>query len=53
MLPPRLSKIQVVVVPVPFKEDEGNQLNKYCNEIFAVLKKAGVRVFFDDRYIVL
>lgn len=27
VLPPRLSKIQVVVVPVPFKEDEGNQLN--------------------------
>jgi len=39
----------VVIVPVPFKEDTNSELNKKAQELFVILKKAGVRVFFDDR----
>jgi prolyl-tRNA synthetase len=44
-LPPKVAPVQVVIVPV----NDDKKLVKAGNEIFEELKKAGVRVKFDER----
>ena len=47
-LPPVVAPIQVVIVPVPFKE-EGEAVGKAAVEILEILRSAGLRVHLDDR----
>jgi prolyl-tRNA synthetase len=49
VLPPRIAPIQVVIVPIYKTDDEKALVLGRCNEIFAELKKAGIRVHLDDR----
>ena len=49
VLPPRVAQIQVVIVPILNKGDDAQALTKTINDVYAGLKKAGVRVHVDDR----
>eukprot|EP00455_Lapot_gusevi_P017430 TRINITY_DN1929_c0_g1_i2.p1 TRINITY_DN1929_c0_g1~~TRINITY_DN1929_c0_g1_i2.p1 ORF type:complete len:732 (+),score=358.51 TRINITY_DN1929_c0_g1_i2:53-2197(+) len=51
VLPPRVAPIQVVLVPIFYKntEEERNSLVSRCEAIFNELKAQGVRVHIDDR----
>jgi prolyl-tRNA synthetase family I len=49
VLPPRIAPIQVVIVPIYKTDEEKALVLGRCNEIFAELKKAGIRVHLDDR----
>jgi len=48
VLPPKVAQIQVVIVPIIFKDD-GDNVIKQCHELANKLKSAGVRVKVDDR----
>jgi len=48
VLPPNIAPIQVVVIPIPYKEKE-KEINKACEDIAKALKKAGFRVELDLR----
>jgi len=48
VLPPEIAPVQVVIVPIPYKEKE-EQINKACENIAAKLNKAGVRAELDNR----
>ena len=59
MLPPEVAPIQVVIVPIVYSsegksakreesEGEGVEVEKVCFTVYEELKKAGIRVFFDD-----
>lgn len=48
VLPPKIAPVQVVVIPIPYKGKE-TQINKTCEDIAAILKKADVRVELDLR----
>ncbi|MEM2889361.1 MAG: proline--tRNA ligase [Candidatus Bathyarchaeia archaeon] len=47
VLPPEVAPVQVVVVPIPYKEKEG-EVNAYAKMVFEAVKKAGFRVKLDD-----
>ena len=49
VLPPRVAMIQVVIVPITYKEDTENTIVSKVRELGDILKAAGVRVFVDDR----
>lgn len=49
ILPPRIAKIQVVIVPVIFKDTEKEKLFAKAKELEQLLSKAGIRVTCDDR----
>ena len=38
----------MVIVPIVFKGDDAASINSKANELYDVLKKAGVRVHLDD-----
>jgi prolyl-tRNA synthetase len=48
VLPPKIAPIQVVVVPVPYK-DKGKQVNAACETVSSKLKEAGFSVELDLR----
>jgi prolyl-tRNA synthetase len=48
ILPPRIAPLQVVIVPIYKGDDKKEQLDAKGKEIAAVLKKAGIRVKFDN-----
>lgn len=48
VLPPRIAPIQVIVVPIPYKE-KSEIVNKKCLEVVEKLKKAGFRAEADTR----
>jgi prolyl-tRNA synthetase len=49
VLPPKIAPVQVVVVPIFNKDaDAKAKINDYAHELIATLRKAGVRVKFDD-----
>lgn len=48
VLPPRVASTQVVIVPIPFKDQE-EMVMKHAEELYTVLKKGGIRVTFDDK----
>jgi prolyl-tRNA synthetase len=48
VLPPKIAPIQVVIIPVLYKEMEG-QINKTCEAVASKLKEANVRVELDIR----
>ena len=47
-LPPDVAPYQVVIIPIIFKKG-AEEVLKYCKEMADNLKKAGLRVHFDDR----
>ncbi len=49
VLPPRVAQIQVVIVPITYKDDDTTAIYSKCEELAKLLKEAGVRVTFDDR----
>jgi len=49
VLPPRVAHIQVVIVPITYKDDDSSSIVSVAETIFAQLKKIGVRVYLDDR----
>ncbi len=48
VIPPALSPVQAVIIPILFKGKEGNVLEK-AREFEAELRKAGIRTQVDDR----
>mgnify|MGYP002631382009 CR=1 FL=1 len=51
VLPPKVAQVQVVIIAIEKVGDESTDIMKCCNDMFYELKKAGVRVEFDDREI--
>jgi len=49
VLPPRVAPTQVVIVPIPFKEEQKESLQSKAKELEAALNAVGVRVKTDDR----
>jgi len=49
VLPPRVAPLQVVIVPILSKRLTAEEASPYCNAIYDELKKADVRVKYDDR----
>jgi len=48
VLPPKVAPTQVVIIPIPYKGKE-EQINKTCEDIAVMLKKADIRVELDLR----
>lgn len=48
VLPPRIAPLQVVIVPIYKGSDQKTALDEKVNVIVAELKKAGIRVKYDD-----
>ena len=48
ILPPRIAPLQVVIVPIYKGDDRKEELDAKGKEITAALKKAGIRVKFDN-----
>ena len=48
ILPPRIAPWQVVIVPIYKGEDQKAKIDEKVNELVQQLKKAGVRVKYDD-----
>lgn len=48
ILPPRISPLQVVIVPIFKGEDQKKLIDDKVNEIIKELKAAGIRVKYDD-----
>jgi len=49
VIPPRVAPIQVIFIPLYFKDTNKDELNEKARDLVATLKKAGVRVSLDDR----
>lgn len=49
ILPPKVAPIQVVIVPIPYKEVDAETILTKAREIHEKLQKKGVLVVFDDR----
>ena len=49
VLPPKIAETQAVIVPIWKKDAQKAEILQYADEIFAKLRKAGVRVKVDDR----
>jgi prolyl-tRNA synthetase len=48
VLPPNIAPTQIVIIPIPYKEKEG-QINRTCRDIATELKTADFRVELDNR----
>jgi prolyl-tRNA synthetase len=48
ILPPRIAPFQVVIVPIYKGEEQKAKIDEKVNELVGQLKKAGVRVKYDD-----
>lgn len=49
VLPPRVARYQVVIVPIYAKNMSMEIVNEKCSDIKKQLLKAGIRVHFDNR----
>jgi len=49
VLPPKVASIQVVIIPIQKTGSNNEEIIKKADELFATLKKAGIRVELDDR----
>lgn len=49
VLPPRVAPIQTVIVPIPYKGAEPEQIAAKAREILAELRKHNIEVILDDR----
>jgi prolyl-tRNA synthetase len=48
VLPPRVAQVQVVIIPILFKNDDGKAIVEKAWELAKELKLAGIRVQVDD-----
>lgn len=48
VLPPRIAPLQVVIVPIYKGDEQKSKIDAKVSELMAQLKKAGVRVKYDD-----
>jgi prolyl-tRNA synthetase len=48
ILPPEVAPIQVVIVPIYYKEKEKN-VREASEQVLSIIRKTGIRVQFDDR----
>ena len=48
VLPPKISPLQVIIIPINTSKDDPKPIQEKGEKIFADLKKIGVRVNFDD-----
>ncbi|TWV97990.1 proline--tRNA ligase [Chitinophaga pinensis] len=48
VLPPRIAPLQVVIVPIYKGDEQKSKIDAKVHEIMADLKKAGIRVKYDD-----
>ncbi|CAN7136189.1 unnamed protein product, partial [Brassica rapa subsp. narinosa] len=49
VLPPKVARYQVVVVPVPFKGADTKRISQECQAVKTTLQGAGVRAIVDER----
>jgi len=49
VLPPKVAPIQVVIVPIPYKDTDAESILEKAREIHKKLQKHGILVVFDDR----
>ena len=49
VLPPRVAQVQVVIIPILFKNDDGKKIVDKAHELAKELKASGIRVQVDDR----
>lgn len=49
VLPPKIAPIQVVIVPIPYKGAEAENIKNKTEEIFEKLTNAGIATVLDDR----
>ena len=49
VLPPKIAPIQVVIVPIPYKDVDTEQILAKAKEIYEKLHKNGIQVVLDDR----
>src|SRR5881296_556609 len=49
MLPPRIAPVQVVLVPIFYKEADSENILKGVRDISGEIEKAGARTYIDDR----
>ncbi|MGQ9551139.1 MAG: proline--tRNA ligase [Candidatus Bathycorpusculaceae bacterium] len=49
VLPPKVAPIQVVIVPIPYKDADSGVILAKSKELFEKLKEKGVAVVLDDR----
>ncbi|MEM1582312.1 MAG: proline--tRNA ligase [Candidatus Bathyarchaeia archaeon] len=47
ILPPDVAPIQVVIIPIIYKETE-HEVNEYAMEVYEMIKDGGIRVHLDD-----
>jgi prolyl-tRNA synthetase len=48
VLPPRIAPIQVIIIPIVFKESDKERILRYANEVKERLDSLGVRADIDD-----
>ncbi len=51
VLPPKIARYQVVIVPVLFKGKFESEIQEKCKELRDLLKAKGIRAYVDDREI--
>lgn len=49
VLPPKIAPIQVIFVPIIYKDDDSKDIISHVDNVFAALKSEGVRCKVDDR----
>jgi prolyl-tRNA synthetase len=49
VLPPKIAPIQVVIIPIPYKDAEAEAIKDKTRETFGKLTKAGLAVVLDER----
>ena len=49
VMPPRIAPVQVVVVPIPYKNAEGGDIVSRAKSVAETLQEAGISAILDDR----
>jgi len=49
VLPPKITPVQAVIIPIPYKNVDTESIMRKANEIFEKLQKNGISVVLDDR----
>ncbi|MBX5328121.1 MAG: proline--tRNA ligase [Candidatus Bathyarchaeota archaeon] len=49
ILPPKVAPIQVVIVPIPYKDTDSKAILTKAKQIYEKLQKRGIQVVLDDR----
>lgn len=49
ILPPNIASIQVVIMPIYKKDEDGSAISAYCHDVKTALLKQGIRVKLDER----